>query len=420
MSTIDAPRVRAVARVGPQLPTEQEAATLRRRHRPGQLGPVNVLQIIGLEVALVLAVLGWRASGWPRWVLFGCAVLLPLLVFARVRGRWLAERVVLRSRYRRRRASARLISDDRRLTALRDLAPELTVETVDAVGGTRLGVGRDGAGWFAAIALHPSRGLRGEEQAVPPLDTLARSLADAGQPGCVVQVVVHTVPGRVGSGDNPSAESYRELLRPFDGSTVAAAPVSVGDQACWVVVRIEARAVAEVAVDEPEAIGEVPAVLGALVRRVGNVLKRGGFAHRVLDGDGLLDALVQSLAAEVTPAGVERAAGTEAWDSWRAAGLEHRCYWVRAWPAPDECGALLAELYRAPAALTSLSLAVTPTPGGGELRCLARVADAPGAVGSAVAGLRTAARSHGAQLFPLDGEQAPATYATAPTGVGVR
>ena len=36
-----------------------------------------------------------------------------------------------------------------------------------------------------------------------------------------------------------------------------------------------------------------------------------------------------------------------------------------------------------------------------------------------IAGLRTAARNHGAQLFPLDGEQAPAAYATAPTGVGV-
>lgn len=419
MSTIDAPRVRAVARVGTQLPTEQEAATLRRRRRPGHLGPVHVWQLVGLEVALVLGVLGWRATGWPRSVLFAVAVAVPLLVFARVRGRWLGERIVLRSRYRRRRASARLMADDRRLTALRDLAPELTVETVDAVGGTRLGVGRDGAGWFAAIELSPARGLHGEEQPVPPLDTLARSLADAGQPGSVVQVVVHTVPGRSGAGTDPCTESYRELLRPFDGTTVTAAPVSVADQQCWVTVRIEARAVAEVAVDEPEAIGEVPAVLGALVRRIGNVLKRGGFSYRVLDGDGLLDALVHSLAAEVTPAGVDRTTGTEGWNGWHAAGLEHRCFWVRTWPGPDECGPLLAELYRSPAALTSLSLAVTPAADGADLRCLTRVADTPGTVAAAVAGLRAAARSHGAQLFPLDGEQAPAVYATAPTGVGV-
>jgi type VII secretion protein EccE len=269
------------------------------------------------------------------------------------------------------------------------------------------------------IALQPARGLRGDDRPLPPLDLLARSLADAGQPGTVVQVVVHTVPGRSGAGADPSAESYRELLRPFDGSTVTPAPVSVSDQLCWVTVRIEARAVAEVAVREPEAISEVPAVLGALVRRAGNVLKRGGFSYRVLDADGLLDALVHSLAVEVKPAGVDRAGAAESWHGWRAAGLEHRSFWVRSWPKPEDCGPLLAELYRSPSALTSLSLVATPTAGGAEVRCLTRVADAPGAAGTAVDALRAAARSHGAHLFPLDGEQAPAAYATAPTGVGM-
>ncbi|GAA3389547.1 type VII secretion protein EccE [Cryptosporangium minutisporangium] len=420
MATIDAPRVRAVARVGAQLPADQEAATLRRRRRPGHLGPVNVLQIVGLELAIVLAVVGWHAGGWVRPTLSGLAIALPVVAFSRFRGRWAVERLVLRSRFRRRRKSARLLADDRRLTALRDLAPELTVETVDAVGGTRLGVGRDGAGWFAVIAVQPSGGLRGEAQPLPPLDLLARSLADAEQPGSVVQVVVHTLPGDATAGTGPAADSYRELLRPLGGGDNAAVPpVSVGDQLSWVAVRIEARAVAEVAVVEPEAIGEVPAVLGALIRRVGNVLKRNGFTYRVLDGDGLLDALVHSLAVEVIPAGTERRGTVELWGAWRAAGFDHRCFWIRSWPALDRCEPLLAALYRSPAALTSLSFAMTPASGGSELRCLVRIVDAPGTIDRAVAGLRAAARGHGAQLFPLDGEQAPAVYATAPTGVGV-
>ncbi|SHN75472.1 type VII secretion protein EccE [Cryptosporangium aurantiacum] len=420
MATIDSPRVRAVARVGAQLPTDQEPATLRRRRRPGHLGPVNVLQIVCLELALVLAVVGWNATGWVRPALWGVAVVLPVVVFARFRGRWAAERLVLRSRYRRRRASARLLADDRRLTTLRDLAPELTVETVEGVGGTRLGVGRDGAGWFAVVAVQPTPGLRGEAQALPPLDQLARSLADAEQPGSVVQLVVHTVPGDDTARTDPAAESYRELLRPLGGGTdVTVAPVSVGDQLCWVTVRIEAKAVAEVAVAEPEAISEVPTVLGALVRRIGNVLKRSGFAHQVLDGDGLLDALVHSLAVEVSPAGTERRSAVESWGGWRAAGFDHQCFWIRSWPSLDRCGPLLAALYRSPAALTSISLAMTPGSGGAELRCLVRVVDAPETIGRTVALLRTTARNHGAHLFPLDGEQAPAVYATAPTGVGV-
>ncbi|GAA0281504.1 hypothetical protein GCM10009539_81700 [Cryptosporangium japonicum] len=417
MSTLEAPRVRAVAQVGARRPAEQKPATLRRRRRPGHLGPVHVLQIVALESALVLAVLGWRASGWPRPVLYGFAVVLPLLVFARFRGRWLLEQLVLRSRFRRRRATAHPSVRDRRLTALRDLAPDLTVETVDAVGGTRLGVGRDAGGWFAVVALTPPRGLRGPAQDLPPFDLLARSLADAEQPGTVVQVLVHTTPGNSAGVSGPCVESYQELVRPF-GGTAAVRPVSVGDQSCWVAVRIEARAVAEVAIETPEAIGEVPAVLGALVRRVGNVLKRNGFGYRALDGDGLLDALVHSLAVEVTPAGTDRRTAQETWRGWSAAGLEHRSFWIRSWPKLDAAAGFLAELYQSPAVMTSLSVTMVPGPTGAEIRCLARVVDSPEAIGAAADGLRSAARAVRAHVFPLDGEQSPAAYATAPTAVG--
>ena len=420
MSTIETPRVRAVARVGAQQPTEQQPASLRRRRRPGQLGPVNVLQIIALELALVLAVLGWRASGWPRPVLYGLSVLLPLVVFARFRGRWLVERLVLRSRFRRRRASARLLADDRRLTALRDLAPELTVETVDGLGGTRLGVGRDSAGWFAVVALTPPRGLRGPAQELPPLDLLAKSLVDAEQPGTVLQLVLHTAPGNSAGAVPPALESYWELLRPFGGSADAVRPVSVGDQSCWITVRIEARAVAELAIETPEAIAEVPTVLGALIRRVGNVLKRNGYSYRVLDGDALLDALVHSLAVVVTPAGTDRQSAVETWRSWGVAGLEHRCFWIRSWPSLEKAAGFLAELYQSPAALTSLSFLLVPTTHGAELRCLARIADRPEKIDAAVAGMRTTARTARTDMFALDGEQAPAAYATAPTGAGAR
>jgi type VII secretion protein EccE len=416
MATIDASqRVRAVARVGAQPAPDLEPATLRRRGRPGHLGPVSALRIVFLELAVVLALVAWRQPSWARPAELAVAVAIPVVAFARYRGRWWTERMVLRARYRRRRVSARLLADDRRLTALRDLAPDLTVETVDGPAGGRLGVGRDGAGWFATVALTQPRGVRGEALPLPPLDQLSRALAEAEQPGGVVQVVVHTVPGSSAAAAQPCVESYQELLRPLGGD---AAPVSVGEQLCWVSVRIEARAIAEIAVTSPEAIAEVPAVLSALVRRVGNVLKRTGVAYQVLDADALLDALVLSLGVEVTAAGTDRRRAVESWRGWRAAEVEQRCFWVRSWPSLAACGPLLAELYRSPAAFSSLSIAMRPAPAGTEFRCLARVGDAPGGIGAAVTGLRSAARRHGGHLFALDGEQAPAVYATAPTGGG--
>lgn len=421
MATTDAAaRVRAVARVGAQPLPDPERAILRPRHRPGHLGPVSALQIVALEAAVVLGLLAWRQPSWALPLELGVAGLLPTVVFARYRGRWWTERLVVRHRYRQRRSSARLLGDDRRLTALRELVPDLTVETVAGAGGAPLGVGRDGAGWFATLAVAAPGNLRGEAQPLPPIDLLARSVAEADQPGSVVQVVVHTrpAPTTVLEADQPCVQSYRELIRAAAGPGTDAAASSVLEQVCWVSVRIEARAMAEIAVEAPESLGEVPAVLAALVRRVGNVLKRAGFSYRVLDSAGLLDALVHSLAVDVTAPGAERSSAAEHWRGWRSGRLDHRCQWVRNWPSLAECAPLLTELYQSPAALTSLSLTLWPGKEGIEFRCLTRIADPPRTVGAAVAAARVVARRRSARLFPLDGEQAPAVYATAPTGGG--
>lgn len=420
MATTDAAaRVRAVARVGAQPLPDPERAILRPRHRPGHLGPVSALQIVALEAAVVLGLLAWRQPSWALPLELGVAGLLPAVVFARYRGRWWTERLVVGHRYRQRRSTARLLGDDRRLTALRELVPDLTVETVAGAGGAPLGVGRDGAGWFATVAVTPADHLRGEAQPLPPIDLLARTVAEADQPGSVVQVVVHTrpAPASVVGAEQPCVQSYRELIQPAAPGPGGAAS-SVLEQVCWVSVRIEARAMAELAVEAPESLGEVPAVLAALVRRVGNVLKRAGFSYRVLDTAGLLDALVHSLAVDVTAPGAERRAAAEHWRGWRSGRLDHRCQWVRNWPSLAECPPLLTELYQSPAALTSLSLTLWPGKDGTEFRCLTRIADPPHTIGAAVAAARTIARRRRARLFPLDGEQAPAVYATAPTGGG--
>jgi hypothetical protein len=55
-----------------------------------------------------------------------------------------------------------------------------------------------------------------------------------------------------------------------------------------------------------------------------------------------------------------------------------------------------------------------------DLRCVVRVAAPPKELAGVVQAVEKGARLAGARLFPLDGEQGPAAYASAPTGGGAR
>jgi type VII secretion protein EccE len=416
MTTTAAPtRVRATAQVGASETPSRGRATLTRRRRTGYLGAVHVLQLIALETVVVLVVFVLRNSMWMLVAGVAGAVVITVVTFGRIRGRWWVERVALRSDYRRRRTTARLLDDDRRLAAIQDLAPDLTVHTVEAAGGEQIGVARDGAGWFAIVAVMAPEGIRGESGLAVPLQALIRSLADADQPGTVLQVVTHTMPApaNVLDGDQLCQASYRELMDPLSY------PVAV-DQVVWAVVRIDAQAVAEASVHEPDVLDEVPKVLTALVRRVGKTLKRAGLSFQILDGDGVLDALVRSLDLEPRAAGQEGIAPVEEWRRWRSARLAHASYWLKHWPSPETGGELVARLSTVSAAMTSVALTLSPGRDGTDIRCLARVADRPEALAAACDALGKTAADAGGRLFRLDGEHAPGAYATAPTGGGAK
>jgi hypothetical protein len=85
-----------------------------------------------------------------------------------------------------------------------------------------------------------------------------------------------------------------------------------------------------------------------------------------------------------------------------------------------QAGALLDWFTTIPAAFTSVSLTLAPNGTDVDIRCLARLATTPDRLRPAADALRTGARTANAELFPLDGEQRPAVYATAPTGGGPR
>ncbi|MBO0868598.1 MAG: type VII secretion protein EccE [Micromonosporaceae bacterium] len=407
------PRVRGTARIhdapaaGP--------ATLSPRRRPGHLGALHVLQLVLIEAVLVGLLAATNAGALTVTGLALIGLVVMLVVLSRSHGRWWLERVVMRRRYRRRRrAKPDPNEPDARLAALHCLAPALTVQTVSGPDGAQIGVAEDGAGWFAIAAVTSPSGMRGETSGQLPLDRLVDVFREAGQPGAVLQVVVHTVPAPSVDLDPrwPCEASYRELLS-------LAGPVPA-DRLSWVVVRLDAQSLAEAEVGGKDESAQAPAVVAALVRRLGKALRRSGLAYQILDADGVLEALARSsdLAAPVMSSVV--VAPREDWRAWHSASLSHVSYWVRGWPDLARGRAMLDALAAAPASMTSVAMVLAAEGEEVDLQCVVRVGAPVDQIARACQGVVAAARSAGARLFRLDGEQAPAVYVTAPTGGGVR
>lgn len=360
-----------------------------------------------IQLGLFLAV---AQQTWLAVAGIAAGVIAVALTFARWHGRWVTDTVVLRVLYRLRRGTVSTNNEDARLAALCTLVPDLVVEDVEgpesAPAGT-MGMGSDGAGWFTVIEIET-----GDTEVEPPvpLSAIARIAAESEQPGVVVQVVSYAVPVAGGAGVLPEDDSGRRL---GDGEAVARQHI------LWVAIRLDATVVAESAVDHPDGEVDVPATLAEITRRVGRALRRRGLPGRVLDADGVLDAL--TLSCDLTP-GDRPVEAWENWDCWQSAHLEHRCFWLKGWPHPDRAVGLLAALGDVPDARVSVTLLLEPTgeADGTAVRCLVRVAAQAGR--SQVAGdnaVRFAER-FGGELFALDGEQAQAVYCTVPSGGGAR
>jgi type VII secretion protein EccE len=306
-----------------------------------------------------------------------------------------------------RRGSVRLVrDDDYRLAALRGLMPDLAVRTAEGPGdGGPVGVARDGSGWFAAVAVLPPEGLRGESQAPVPLDELARLVIGMEQPGLVLQVLTQTVPAPApvaGLGAR-CATSYLELMR--EGGEVAC------DRSTWVALRLNTRGVATASVGSSVGEEDMQALAAALIRRIGKRLRRVGLAAKVLTADGLLDALSRSCDLTHQDGGIR---AREGWDAWHSMSMSHACFWVRSWPSLAESGALLMRLAGVPAGMTSVAMVLEPHQEGIELRCLIRLSAPRELLAQACRQMVAIAEQAGAKLFRLNGEQAPAVYATAP------
>jgi type VII secretion protein EccE len=409
-------RVSAVAGVGRQSPGP---AILLPRRRPSYLGPLHITQLLLTECALV-AVLAMATRGLVPFAgaAAGAAVLLALTL-GRRQGRWWVQRRLMTWRYRRRRRSAAgaAFADDPRIAVLRQLAPGLVVENVPVAGGGQVGVARDDAGWFGIAAIPDSSPVRHGAGEIP-LDVLALALAEAEQPGAVLQVVIQAVPAPSAEvpASSPAGQSYRQLLASFGQTPVPA------DRSTWITIRLDARSLAEELADHTANVDTAPAVVAALIRRLAKALRPAGISPRLLDADGLLTALVDSCDLDLSVRQPAPAASREEWSTWRSARFAHRSFWIRDWPPVERAGSLLDSLFTVATAMTSVAFILAPGERAGmvDLKALVRVTAAAKDLDQICKAMTSRARKAKAGLFPLDGEQSPAAYASAPTGGGAR
>ncbi|MEU4623031.1 type VII secretion protein EccE [Actinoplanes sp. NPDC023801] len=417
------PRVPA-QRPAPAAQFRAPEATVRAVPRKGHLGPFSLAQILAAEAALFALVAAVTRSPVALLAALAGSAVLLLVFFARRQHRWWLEHQLVARDHRRRRAARADPRSGPVLAALRTIAPGLTVEDIGvpdraapgitgtdgpAVPEKAVGVARDEAGWFAAVALDPA--------AAPlPLDTLLGVLSGTGQPGLMMELVTHTVPAP--SPDvpaaSPSGASYRQLVE-----TVSPVPVPAYREST-ISVRIDAQSLAEAVLDHTTDPDEAAKLVAGLARKVAAGLRRLGVTGRPLDSGQLLALLARS--CDVEPWALTEGPGVdEAWTHWRSARLVHRTYWLKTWPAAaTEIGSLFAWAATAPAAQTSVAL-VLDTAGGDEvaMRAFIRLATRPDADLRALDRvLQEGVRRVGGELQALDGEHGPAAYATAPTGGG--
>lgn len=404
---------RGTAAVRMEVADEPVAFSARRA---GRLGPFTLVHLIGLEVAAG-AVLGTVFYEPPVQISGAAGALLILLfIFWPSSGRWLYQTIPLR-----RRLSARQRADiEGSHEVLHELAPDLGITGIED-RDTDIGVGHDNGGWFAVLELG---GPEGTTEPVP-FQRLARLFEESAVPVSAIQILGHTVPvGVAGYDGSPAATSYQELL---------AGTPAVVHYTGWLAVRLSARDALDASTERGGELVGVHKALAVTVSRVGKLLRNTGLQNRVLDADGLREALLQSLGLTVQSAGHDGRRAMEVWNHWYADGLQHVTYRVTRWPTdPQTLPHVLDSLAGVPAAFTAVSTVLTPGPSAGistdgmstarQMAVEAHVRVA-GDAQTAVAGrerLEALADQWGARLERLDGEQGPAAYASAPTGGGPR
>lgn len=362
---------------------------MRRRVRTGQL---VVAEVTGAAVIASLFA--------PRWVLAAVAALAAAVLvatFGRAGGRWWWEAVALGRRFRRRRsraASQVVIAAVETGTLpvpvawLRTLAPALAMRPV-AVGTQTVAVGSDMDGWFGVAEVGS---LWGDEPMPTAADPPAGQAESPWAPA--------SGPLRVRSGSRPVP--YRDLLTLLDQVSAVQVVLTAGPypgepRPAWVAVRITPGDA--LATERTGGVSGVERTIASAVAKAVRTLESAGWAARPVGADGLVPALIEATGLDGPP--------QEQWSWWRTGRTVRTHYALTGWtPAHGTLAPGVTQL------------AVCCRRGGEPLEravVVAAVTAAPAALRRVCQEVVTAAAAQGVRLQRLDGEQAPAVWATAPT-----
>ncbi|MFU8870903.1 type VII secretion protein EccE [Micromonospora sp. SL4-19] len=383
MTQVQAPPGRTAT--APAVPADRPVTPADPR-RHGRLGPVVVGQLVVLECAGLAA---WFATGGPAWLLpavGALAVLAIVAAFARRGGRWWYEDLVLRRRLRRRRERARgaVPAGDPRLAAL---APELTVVELTE-RGTRLGIGQDDRGWFAAVALTGRPGAPAGSVEAAVVDRALAVLADFTGPVTQTQVASHTLVWYPAPGAPPAAH-----------------------RSVWVALRLSVSDARAETVSRGGGLRGVHRTVAAGIGRLGKALNAAGLSHRVLGRDELHTAVVSGAGLDLAPE-----SPVESWTSLSGGGWTQRCLALRV--RPNGSLSALVDAVTATSA-PSHTVAAVVLPGGRRVPPLLRVAAMDSHAAALVKAVRDVAGRSGVPARPLDGQHGPGVYATAPVATAM-
>ncbi|WP_199039481.1 type VII secretion protein EccE [Glycomyces salinus] len=381
----------------------------------GRLGPITVVQLIAVEIALTIAL---ACMAFPLPIMAaggGVALIIVVIAFWRKGDYWWYQTVPLRSRLRRR---VRSLDPEQLTEVLHRIAPDLGITGVED-RDENVGIGHDNSGWFSVIEI----GSTDEGTKAVPLERLERLFDETSVPVTAVQLVGHTTPvGLAAYDDSAAARSYRELLGQY--------PAVVHHKA-WLAVRLGARDAREATAERGGEVDGVYKALASTSQRVSKLLGNVGVPNRILDAEGVREGVQQSLGVAFAPVPGERTA--EEWNHWYADGLRHVSYRIVKWPSDAEAlHRTVDALSGIPAAFVTVSIVVTAGTSGKvnpdgrvtgrqlAVDAVVRLALDQTAWESAQNQLLNVADQLGVRLQRLDGEHGPAAYASAPTGGGPR
>jgi type VII secretion protein EccE len=355
---------------------------------------VRAGQLVVAEIAVAAVVVG--AFG-PGWVLIGVGALAAAVLvatFGRAGGRWWYEAVASQRRFRRRRrlAATHVLAAavgtgavPPHLPWLRTLAPTLAIRSVQ-VGTATVGIGTDQDGWFGVVEV----GSFWEDDVVP---LGADRPASRWAPGAALPAAAGAVPlaelaSLVEAGPDRVAVSCVQVVLAPGGSPQEPRPV-------WVAVRVTPADA--LAAERSGGVTAVERSVAAAAMRAARTLDGHGWPARAVGPDGLLTVLIEATGLDGPP--------QEHWSVWRSGRLVRTHYAVTGWTAAH---GTLAH------GVTHVTVSYTRR---GEPAVLAAVSARPAVLALLSRDVVGACVAAGVRLRRLDGEQAPAAYATAPTAV---